>query len=112
MVSGLYGAFTFALKGRIEVVAVFVMLTGAAIGAQIGTIATKYAQGYGIRLAFAVAALCCMISIVLKQYKFDAAATVVILGTIGLICLWIVKILVAGVRKELSLSKRSSVVRA
>jgi uncharacterized membrane protein YfcA len=63
MISGLYGAFTYSLKGRIEIIAVFVMLTGAAIGAQIGTIATKYARGYGIRLAFGTAVVCCMISI-------------------------------------------------
>lgn len=112
MVSGLYGAFTYALKGRIEIVAVFVMLTGAAIGAQIGTIATKYSQGYGIRLVFGIAVLCCMVSIILKQYKFDAAATVVILGTIAIICLYIIKILIMGIYKELSMKSKSSAMAA
>jgi hypothetical protein len=101
MVSGLYGAFTYALKGRIEIVAVFVMLTGAAIGAQIGTIATKYARGYGIRIAFGLAVLCCMISIILKEYGFNTAAAVLILGTIGLICLYIINIMVVGAIQEL-----------
>jgi uncharacterized membrane protein YfcA len=101
MISGLYGAFTYALKGRIELVAVFVMLTGAAIGAQIGTIATKYSKGYGIRVAFGVAVLCCMISIILKQYKFAIPAAVLILGTIGVICLYIIKVMIQGAANEL-----------
>lgn len=101
MISGLYGAFTYTLKGRIELVAVFVMLTGAAIGAQIGTVATKYAKGYGIRIAFGVAVLCCMISIILKQFKFETPAAVLILGTIGVICLYIMGIMFKGAAQEL-----------
>jgi uncharacterized membrane protein YfcA len=105
MISGLYGAFTYSLKGRIEIVAVFVMLTGAAIGAQIGTIATKYAQGYGIRLAFGTAVVCCMISVILKEFNFTMPAAVLILTTIGLICLYIIKILWQGAVEEIR-SKR------
>ncbi|MCB2148617.1 MAG: sulfite exporter TauE/SafE family protein [Deltaproteobacteria bacterium] len=101
MISGLYGAFTYTLKGRIELVAVFVMLTGAAIGAQIGTVATKYAKGYGIRLAFGSAVLCCMISIILKQFKFETPAAVLILSTIGIICIYIMAIMFKGAAQEL-----------
>ena len=101
MISGLYGAFTYTLKGRIELVAVFVMLTGAAIGAQIGTVATKYAKGYGIRLAFGSAVLCCMISIILKQFKFTNSAAVLILSTIGIICIYIMGIMFKGAAQEL-----------
>ncbi|KJS30152.1 MAG: membrane protein [Desulfatitalea sp. BRH_c12] len=101
MISGLYGAFTYTLKGRIELVAVFVMLTGAAIGAQIGTVATKYAKGYGIRIAFGVAVLCCMVSIILKQFKYETPAAVLILGTIGVICLYIMGIMFKGAAQEL-----------
>jgi uncharacterized protein len=101
MISGLYGAFTYTLKGRIELVAVFVMLTGAAIGAQIGTVATKYAKGYGIRIAFGCAVLGCMVSIILKQYGFEISATVLILGTISVICLWICAVMFKGAAAEL-----------
>lgn len=101
MISGLYGAFTYTLKGRIELVAVFVMLTGAAIGAQIGTVATKYSKGYGIRVAFGCAVLACMVSIILKQYGFNAAAAVVILGAISIICLYIITIMFKGAAAEL-----------
>jgi len=101
MLSGLYGAFTYSVKGRIEIVAVFVMLTGAAIGAQIGTVATKYAKGYGIRIAFGIAVVCCMISVVLKEFRFDTLAAILILSTISAICLYIIKIMVQGAILEL-----------
>lgn len=107
MISGLYGAFTYTLKGRIELVAVFVMLTGAAIGAQIGTVATKYAKGYGIRLLFGSAVLCCMISIILKQFNFETPAAILILGTIGIICLYIMWIMFKGAAQELREKKDS-----
>jgi len=101
MISGLYGAFTYSLKGRIELVAVFVMLTGAAIGAQIGTVATKYSKGYGIRVAFGCAVVACMVSIILKQYKYNAAAAVIILGAIGIICAYIMAVMFKGAAQEL-----------
>lgn len=101
MISGLYGTFTYGAKGRIEVWAVFVMLAGAAIGAQIGTVATKYAKGYGIRIAFGLAVLACMVSIILKQFKIDLAATVLILGAVGSICVYICAIMFGGAAREL-----------
>jgi uncharacterized membrane protein YfcA len=107
MISGLYGAFTYTLKGRIELVAVFVMLTGAAIGAQIGTVATKYSKGYGIRVAFGIAVLCCMISIILKQFGFTASAAALILSTISIICIYIMKIMFQGAAQELREKRRT-----
>ncbi len=107
MISGLYGAFTYSLKGRIELVAVFVMLTGAAIGAQIGTVATKYAKGYGIRLAFGLCVVACMISIILKQFKYSNSSAVLILGTISIMCIYITVIMLKGAAAELR-DKRAS----
>ncbi|SFM84260.1 sulfite exporter TauE/SafE family protein [Thermodesulforhabdus norvegica] len=101
MISGLYGAFTYSLKGRIELVAVFIMLTGAAIGAQIGTVATKYSKGYGIRVAFGCAVVCCMISIILKQFKYNLPAAILILGAITVISLYIMIIMFKGAAAEL-----------
>ncbi|MFH1242083.1 MAG: sulfite exporter TauE/SafE family protein [Pseudomonadota bacterium] len=101
MISGLYGAFTYTLKGRIELVAVFVMLTGAAIGAQIGTVATKYSKGYGIRIAFGIAVVCCMISVILKEFKYGGAAAVLILSTIAALCAYIIYIMFKGAAAEL-----------
>ncbi len=47
-----YGSFTHALKGNVDIMIALVMNTGAAIGAQIGAIATQYFAGPKIRLAF------------------------------------------------------------
>ncbi len=66
MISGLYGTATYTYKGRTELVAAIIMLIGAAMGAQVGTVATKYIKGYGIRIAFGLAVIGCGISVLLK----------------------------------------------
>ena len=67
MITGAYGAFTYAAKARVEIVAAVVMLCGAAIGAQFGTLATKYVKGLTIRLYFAVTMLLSGVSVIFKQ---------------------------------------------
>ena len=67
MISGLYGTGTYTYKGRTELVAAMIMLCGAAVGAQIGTVATKYIKGYGIRIVFGLAVIGCALSILLKM---------------------------------------------
>ena len=52
IISASYGTFTHALKGNVDILIALVMHTGAAIGAQIGAIATQYFAGPKIRLAF------------------------------------------------------------
>ncbi len=101
MISGLYGTLTYGVKGRIEIYAVAVMLSGAAIGAQIGSVATKYATGPGIRVAFALTAVACMISVILKQFSYTIPATVVIMSAVSLMCVYISIIMVRGVAREL-----------
>ncbi|MBF0457626.1 MAG: sulfite exporter TauE/SafE family protein [Nitrospirae bacterium] len=75
MISGAYGAFSYAMKARVELIAAVVMLTGAAVGAQFGTTATKYVKGLVIRLYFAVTMLLSGVSVIFKHissgYKND-----------------------------------------
>ncbi len=52
VISASYGTFSHALKGNVDILIALVMHTGAAIGAQIGAIATQYFAGPKIRLAF------------------------------------------------------------
>jgi uncharacterized membrane protein YfcA len=52
IISASYGTFTHAIKGNVDILIALVMHTGAAIGAQIGAIATQYFTGPKIRLAF------------------------------------------------------------
>ncbi len=79
LITGAYGCFTYALKGRVEFIAAFFMLIGASIGAQIGATAVKYVKGYGIRLLFAIMIACAGCSIALEQlYKMTSEK---VLGT-------------------------------
>jgi len=67
MVSGAYGAFTYALKGSVELIAAVIMLLGAAVGAQFGTLATQYVKGLQIRLYFAITMMLAAVSVIFKQ---------------------------------------------
>jgi uncharacterized membrane protein YfcA len=54
VISAGYGTLTHALKGNVDVLIALVMHTGAAIGAQIGALATRYFAGPRIRLLFSI----------------------------------------------------------
>lgn len=109
-ISGLYGAGTYTMKGRTELVAAMVMLIGAAMGAQVGAVATKYIKGYGIRIAFGLAVIGCALSILMKlvqpwvpQYKelLNTSSTVLVLGLVSAMSLYIFVKMIAGVKEEL-----------
>ncbi len=52
MISAGYGTLTHALKGNVDVMMALVMHTGAALGAQIGAVLTRFFAGPRIRLLF------------------------------------------------------------
>ncbi len=113
--SGAYGCFTYALKGRVEIIAAFIMLIGASIGAQIGASAVKYIKGYGIRLLFAIMILLAGCSIALEQiYKitnisiYQSSAGIVLMGTALLLSFIIIIRLISEVRKE---TKKSGFIK-
>jgi uncharacterized membrane protein YfcA len=106
--SGAYGCFTYALKGRVEFIAAFVMLLGASIGAQIGATAVKYIKGYGIRLLFAIMIVFAGCSIALEQvYKmtnldfYQKIAGIVLMGTAVFMTFIIITRLILESRKEI-----------
>lgn len=114
MISGLYGAATYTYKGRTELVAAMIMLVGASVGAQVGAVATKYIKGYGIRIAFGLAVVGCALSILMKlvqpwlpQFKgvLDAGATVLVLGLVSCMSLYIFVRMIQGVKMELARKK-------
>jgi len=114
MISGLYGAATYTYKGRTELVAAIIMLVGASIGAQVGTVATKYIKGYGIRIAFGVAVVGCTVSVVLKLLPSyvpsirtfcDVSATVVVLGVVAVLSLYITVKMIQGAKAEVAAKK-------
>lgn len=67
MFSGAYGAFSYALKGRVEILAALIMLIGGVVGAQFGVAATRYARGMIIRLYFAVTMILAGVSVTFKH---------------------------------------------
>jgi len=71
VITGAYGAFTYALKQRVELIAAAVMLVGAAVGAQLGTLATQYVKGLKIRLYFASTMGLAGISVIFKHIAGD-----------------------------------------
>jgi hypothetical protein len=115
MISGLYGAASYTYKGRTELVAAIMMLIGAALGAQVGTVATKYIKGYGIRVAFGLAVVGCCISVIMKlipKYvpdlgkSMDISSTVLILGLVAALSLYILVKMIQGAKAEVAAKKR------
>jgi len=100
MITGAYGALTYGVKGRVDLVAAMWMLLGAAIGAQLGTVAVKYVRGYSIRLLFAVTIFVACASVLMKQLEFQMASSILILTAGIVISLVIVGLLVRGIMKE------------
>jgi uncharacterized membrane protein YfcA len=102
-----YGCFTYGLKGRVELLAAFIMLIGASIGAQIGATAVKYIKGYGIRLLFAVMIILASFSVATEQiYKitmkplFQSFAGIVLMGSALTIAVIIIGKLIIESKKE------------
>ncbi len=98
--TGAYGCATYAVKGRVEIIAAIVMLCGASIGAQIGVTAVKYIHGYGIRLLFSIMILLAGASVALKQFGSTTAAGWVVMGaSLGMCAIIIIKMW-GGFKKE------------
>jgi hypothetical protein len=115
VISALYGCASYTLKGRTELLAAVIMLMGASVGAQIGSIATKYVKGYGIRVFFGLAVIGCAVSIAFKLIAavepalktfFDTAAAVLILFLVAALSLVIFMKFLRGVREELAVTPK------
>ena len=64
-----FGTITHSLKGNVDIIMALVMQTGAAVGAQIGSIATQYFRGPWIRLMFSVLPFIGVLLVVLKLFN-------------------------------------------
>ena len=67
VISSSYGGWTYAMKGAVEIHAAIIMLVGAAVGAQIGCVATRYVHGIGLRFYFALCIFGSGFGVVAKQ---------------------------------------------
>lgn len=79
--SGAFGTLSYAAKGRVDLLAALIMLLGASLGTQIGVIATSYVKGYKIRIFFASTIFLTAVSVLLKQFKFNLAASILLMAT-------------------------------
>ncbi len=61
-----FGTITHALKGNVDILIALVMNTGAAIGAQIGAVSTRYFAGPRIRLFFSALPLIGAILVIIR----------------------------------------------
>ena len=107
MITGAYGAFTYGVKGRVDLVAAMWMLSGAAVGAQLGTVAVKYVRGYFIRLLFASTIFIACASVALKQLNLQLASSITILAAGIAISGVILGLLVRGVWLERASRRRA-----
>lgn len=67
IISAGFGTVSHALKGNVDFMIAATMLTGAAIGAQIGAAATRYFSGPTIRLLFSVLPIIAAILVLLRM---------------------------------------------
>lgn len=67
IISGAYGCFTYAMVGRVEIMAAILILIGSSAGVQIGATATRYVRGASIRSYFAITILLAGVSVAIKQ---------------------------------------------
>jgi len=95
-ISGTYGAFTYALKGQVELFAALWMMAGAAVGAQLGSMAIRHVHGAGVRLLYAIMLLLASAGVVMKQFGLDIPAAACILGGGAAMCVIIVGLMVRG----------------
>lgn len=100
LVTSLYATFSYTAKGRIELAGVFFLLSGAAVGAQIGAVATKYVRGYGIRRVFGLSVLSLLCSVLLAHFGMSLTAVSLVFFSTGGLAVYIVCALVRGARKE------------
>jgi uncharacterized membrane protein YfcA len=75
IISAAYGAFTYGMAGRVEIVAAALVLVGSFAGVQIGATATRYVAGTGIRQYFAINILLVGVAAALKQVAAVADLT-------------------------------------
>lgn len=78
IISSGYGAFTYAVAGRVDILAALIMLLGAGVGAHIGAVCTSYVGSVRIRFYFSLAVLMAAASVLLKQLSVSLGK-----GTLG-----------------------------
>ncbi|CCO07476.1 sulfite exporter TauE/SafE family protein [Desulforamulus hydrothermalis] len=100
LITNSWGAYIYALAGKVEIIGALVMVVGAAVGAQIGSVATAYIKGMKIRLYFGITLLLVGVSVFLKQMLLPLLAAYLLLGSATVLGIIIVYMLVRSVQEQ------------
>lgn len=109
MFTAAYGGLTYALSGHVDILAAIFMLAVAAVGAQIGSIATAYVRGISIRYLFSIMIFSAGLGALLRFiaapeiYGFtilQTVALVLVLGAALILCVVIILHLAKGIIAE------------
>ena len=104
MITGSFGALTYALDNKVDLLMALVMLGAASVGAQLGAVATRAVDGSRIRFLYALIVLAGSISLALDQISeageslhfLSTVSAVALLGSAGAMCLCIAGLVVAS----------------
>ena len=78
--SGAYGGYLYGRSGHVDLTAALIMLVGAALGSQIGAVATQYVESVRIRRLFAFTIFGTGTSVAMKQMHWNVPAMVTLFG--------------------------------
>ncbi len=98
VISGIYGAFTYSMKGRVDWISVLIMLCGAFAGTKIGALTTSFVHEKKIRFAFMLAVLGCLISVSFKALSYKKVSLAMIFMIVGFLALYILMSFLKGKR--------------
>lgn len=76
-----YGALTYGVAGKVELLAAALMFLGSIVGVQLGATATVYVRGRNLQLLLAITLILAAVAVGLRQLELQAAAAVVIFTT-------------------------------
>ena len=104
MITGSYGALTYALDHKVDLLMALVMLVAASVGSQVGALATRVVDGSRIRFLYAITVLAGSVSLALDQASksgeslafLSTLGAVTLLGVAGAMCLFIAALVVAS----------------
>lgn len=106
IVTGSVGTLVYALSNHVDLLMVVIMLATSAIGSQLGVSATRSVAAARIRFLYAITLMGSGVAIALRQVgesisgaeSLSTAATAVLLGVAGAMCLVIAAMMVAARR--------------
>jgi len=104
-----YGTVRHTMSGNVLIFASFLMMLGASVGTQIGTLATSYVSGLAVRFVLALAVGFAALGTAFELANvlsgethslLDAAAKGILFGGMGTLMLAIVTLLILGVMRR------------